>query len=160
MYPVILINASRLQSDDGIIGGGRGQWEEESRMAAGGGWGAKGAGQRSAEGERRNCAAPSSACFSGRMAGASFPRDPRRNAKRGIARVGRKSRDLTTIHTPPYVRTTTIRVLFTPPPSLLRKSVARERKRDKEGGRGKFRRIRQKERERRVDDDEKGKRGT
>jgi len=47
-------------------------------------WRAKGAG-----GEGRNRSAPpSSGRFSGRMAGAWFPRDPRRNAKRGIARVG------------------------------------------------------------------------
>lgn len=117
MYPVILINTSGLQSDDGIIGGGRGGERKKAAWLLAADEERKGAGQRSAEGERRNCVAPpSSARFSGRMAGASFPRDPRRNAKRGIARVGGKSRDLTTIHTLPYVRTATIRVLFTPPP--------------------------------------------
>lgn len=65
--------------------------DEEARMAAGGReGGAKGEGRRWENG-RRNCAAPpSSARFSGRIAGAPFPRDPRRNAKRELARTDGK----------------------------------------------------------------------
>lgn len=59
-------------------------------MAAGGERTVKGEGQQR-EDERRNYTAPpSSARFSGRIAGAPFPRDPRRNAKRGLARADGK----------------------------------------------------------------------
>lgn len=66
---------------------------------------------------------PLSARFSGRMAGAQFPRDPRRNAKHRIAlALVERARDLTSIHIPPrtYVRTYVAaairRVFFTPRP--------------------------------------------
>lgn len=53
---------------------------DEGRRAKGSNW----------EDERRNCAPPSSARFSGRITGAPFPRDPRRNAKRELAQTDGK----------------------------------------------------------------------
>lgn len=108
--------------------------DEEARMAAGGERTVKGEGQQW-EDERRNYAAPPSARFSGRITGAPFPRDPRRNAKRGLARTDgmrererekgeREGRDVTTIHLlPPYC---TIVILFTPLPHPFRRNQRRE----------------------------------
>lgn len=88
--------------------------------------------------------------LSGKMAGVPFPRDPRRNAKRGIAG---ESRDLTSVRAPPH-RTAAVRrrrrarVLFTPPPSFSWKSASRERERAAEF------RERGRDSERGVDDEE------